>query len=508
MKQAKKLWGVAASSIVLMALVSGYGVAYGKTAQTGHTLVVDESSGPSNLDPGLQYNLESYSVYRNIFDNLLRRNPKTLKIGPWIATTWKQVNPTVWTFKIRSGVKFQNGQPLSAADVAFSLQRILDPAFHSPQNANFSAISSVSAHGEVVTIKTAKPDPTLLSELTTLSIVPEQYVKTHGNAYFNLHPIGSGPYELVSWVNGSSVTLKRNPHYWGGEPSIPKVVFRAVPNAATRIADLQSGEADIALSLTPNDAQIIKHSNGLRVLSVPTERVAYLAFNVLGNTPTKSVLVREAIAYGIDYSAIISSLEQGYAQPVKEVLTPIAFGYDKNVPGFTYHPNKAKQLLKEAGYSHGVTVDFATSPSYDQTVVQTIQAELGQIGIKVNIVNTDQATYLQKVQSPSHNWGSIRMGLWSCGCLDADGTIYPLFHTGSIWSSYSNSKFDAAVTAARTTTNVAQRLSDYKTAFQILQKTVPGVGMWQADSIYGASDHLKWAPDAQEDFFVQNMQWK
>ena len=100
------------------------------------------------------------------------------------------------------------------------------------------------------------------------------------------------------------------------------------------------------------------------------------------------------------------------------------------------------------------------------------------------------------------------MGLWSCGCLDADGTIYPLFHTGSIWSSYSNPKFDAAVTAARTTTNVAQRLSDYKTAFQILQKTVPGVGMWQADSIYGASDHLKWAPDAQEDFFVQNMQWK
>ncbi|MDQ0189881.1 hypothetical protein JI721_05205 [Alicyclobacillus cycloheptanicus] len=474
-------------------------------ATASSTLVVDEDSDPSTLDPGLQYNTESYTVYRNIFDNLLHRDPKTEKIVPWIATSWKQQSPTTWVFTIRKGVKFQNGESLTANDVAFSLQRILNPSLNSPQLSNFSAVKSVSASGDTVTITTAQPDPTLLNELVTLSIVPEQYIKAHGNQYFNLHPVGSGPYEFVSWVQGSSVTLKANPHYWGGEPSIKNVEFRSVPNDATRIADLQSGKADIAFPITPSDVSTVKRDSALQVLSVPTERVAYLAFNALGNTPTKSVLVRQAIAYGIDYKGLISSLEDGHAQPVKEVLTPIAFGYDNHVAGYSYNPTKAKELLKEAGYPNGLTLDFDTSPSYDQRVVQAIQAELGQIGIKVKIDNMDQSTYLEKVQSPSHNWGSIRMGLWSCACMDADGTIYPLFHSGTVWSSYSNPKFDAAVTAARTTTNTAARLADYQQAFNILQQDVPGVGLWQVDALYGATKNLQWTPDAQENFFVQDM---
>lgn len=513
MKARKVTAQLGVASLALVGLLAGCGNSSSVTGPTtsksaSSTLVVDEVNDPSTLDPGLQYNTESYTVYRNIFDNLLHRDPQTEKIVPWIATSWSQQSPTVWTFQIKQGVKFTNGDPLTAGDVAFSLQRILDPSFNSPQRSNFSEITSVSASGNTVTIKTAKPDPTLLNELVTLSIVPEKYIKAHGNSYFNLHPIGSGPYEFVSWVHGSSVTLKANPNYWGGAPSIKMVVFRSVPNDASRIADLQSGKADIAFPITPDDVKTVQGASGLQVLSAPTERVAYLAFNTLGNTPTKSRLVRQAIAYGIDYKALISSLEDGYAQPVKEVLTPIAFGYDNNVAGYQYNPSKAKQLLKEAGYGNGVTLEFDTSPSYDQRVVQAIQAELGQIGIKVKIVSTDQATYLKKVQDPSHNWGSIRMGQWSCSCMDADGTIYPLFHSGTVWSSYSNPSYDQAVDKARTTTNKADRLADYQTAFNILQKDVPGVGLWQVDALYGASKNLQWKPDAAQDFFVQDMKLK
>ncbi|GGE27042.1 ABC transporter substrate-binding protein [Pullulanibacillus camelliae] len=480
----------------------------GKNSAQGHTLVVDKANDPSTLDPGLQYNTDSYTVYRNIFDNLIHRDPDTQKILPWVAKSWKQDSPTQWTFTIRDDISFQNGDKLTPDDVKFSLDRILDPSFKSPQYSNFSDISKVKASGNTVIITTSKPSATLLSKLVSLSIVPKDYVKKKGDKDFNLHPMGSGPYALSEWKQGDQVVLTANKDYWNGAPEIKKVVFRNVPNAASRLADLQSGKADIAFSINPDDVSVVKSDPNLKVFSAPTERVAYLAFNALGDTPTKSVKVRQAIAYGINYKSMISSLLNGYGKPVKEVLTPVSFGYTDSIAGYSYNPSKAKALLKEAGYSNGVTVEFASSPAYDQRVIQAIQGDLSQVGIKVKIASTDQATFLKKVQDPSHNWGSIRMGNWSCSCLDADGTIYPLFHSNTIWSSYSNKNFDTIVEQARTTTDEDQRKEAYQKAFQILQDDVPGIGLYQAYAIYGGSKHLQYKPDAQENFFVADMKWK
>lgn len=470
-------------------------------------LVIDEDQAPATLDPALQYNTESYTVYRNIFDQLLMRTPKTLKITPWIATSWKSVTPTKWTFQIRKGVEFSNGEPLTAADVAFSLNRILTKSFNSPQYGNFTYISGATATGNAVTITTKSPSPTLLSFLTTLSIVPQAYVQQVGNTAFNLHPIGSGPYTLANWTQGSSVTLAANPHYWGGKPLYKTVVFEAVPSDATRVANIESGQANIAMQLTPDNAVQLSGSATVKVLAYPTERVAYLGLNALGNTPTKSVDIRKAIAYAIDYPSLIKKLESGYAKPVREVLTPASFGYTTAVPGYKYDPKKAKALLAASGDPHPV-MTFATSPSYPSTLIQAIQANLQAVGMTVNIVNTTQATYLKKVQSPTHTWGSIRYGVWSCSCLDADGTIYPLFHTGSIWSSWSNSTFDTAVQGARSTLVVAQRRSDYVKAFKVLQKTVPGIGLWQYYSIRAVDKQISWTPGPQQTLFIDQIHWK
>ena len=469
----------------------------------GPTLTVDLSSYPASLDPGLEYDTESYSVYRNIFDQLLHRNPTTEQVVPWLATSWKQANATTWTFTIRQGVKFSNGQPLTAADAAFSIERILDPSFASQQEANFSAIASATGSGDTLTIKTKYPSPTLLTYLTTLSVVPEAYVKQVGNAAFNLHPVGSGPYEFVSSIPGSQVVVKRNPDYWGAKPQIAGVVFRAVPDIATRIADLQSGEAEIADSITPDSVAQLK-SAGLQALSAPTERVSYLAFNTIHGGATNSTTVRKAISEAIDYSALINDLEKGYAAQVNSVATPLNFGYPKSLPDYTYDPAQAKQLIKQAGVA-GQTIVMATSPTYDPTIVQAIQADIQAVGLNVKIESTDQATYLEKVQSPSHNWGSIRFGQWSCSCLDADGVAYPLFHTGTIWSSYSNPAFDQLVDKARETLASATRLSLYAQAYGILDQDVPGIGLFQIDAIYGASQKLQFKPDAQQNFFVADM---
>ncbi|HSZ41457.1 MAG TPA: ABC transporter substrate-binding protein [Trebonia sp.] len=469
----------------------------------GPTLTVDLSSYPASLDPGLQYDTESYSVYRNIFDQLLHRNPTTEQVEPWLATSWKQDNSTTWTFDIRKGVKFSNGDPLTAADAAFSIERILTPSFGSQQEANFSAIASATGTGDTLTIKTKYPSPTLLTYLTTLSVVPEAYVKKVGNSAFNLHPVGSGPYEFTSSIPGSQVIVKRNPDYWGPKPQIASVVFRAVPDIATRVADLQSGQAQLADSMTPDSVSQLK-SAGLQALTTPTERVSYLAFNTIHGGPTDNTTVRKAISEAIDYSALVNDLEKGYASRVNSVATPLNFGYPKNLPDYAYNPAQAKKLIQQAGAA-GQTVIMATSPTYDPTIVQAIQANIQAVGLNVKIESTDQVTYLEKVQSPSHNWGSIRFGQWSCSCLDADGVAYPLFHTGTIWSSYSNPTFDNLVTEARETLNSNTRTSLYAQAYGILAQDVPGIGLFQIDAIYGASTKLQWKPDAQQDFFVADM---
>jgi len=468
------------------------------------TLTVDMSSYPASLDPGLQYDTDSYQVYRNVFDQLLHRDPTTNQIVPWLATTWKQTNPTTWVFTIRSGVKFSDGSPLTAADAAFSIQRILDPAFASQQNANFSAIASASGSGQQLTITTKYPSPTLLSYLTTLSVVPMAYVKKVGNAAFNLKPVGSGPYVFSSDIPGSQVVLKRNDAYWGTKPSITEADFRAVPDVASRVADLQSGKADIATDMTPDSAGQVKSDAALQVLSAPTERVSYLAFNTIHGGATDNPAVRKAISEAIDYSSLINDLEGGYAKPVDSVLTPLAFGYPASLPDYQYNPAQAKAMIQSAGAA-GQTITMATSPTYDPQIVQAIQADIEAVGLKVDIQNTDQATYLKKVQSPTHSWGSIRFGQWSCSCLDADGVAYPLFHTGTIWSSYSNPAFDDLVDKARQTIDPTTRTGLYAQAYGVLAQDVPGIGLFQIESVYLASKNLQWKPDAQQSFFVANM---
>ena len=479
-----------------------------QAAAAPSTLIVDLQGDAATLDPGKQYDTNSYDVYRNIFDNLLQRDPTTGAIGPDIATAWKSASPTEWQFTIRSDVKFSNGDPLTAADAAFSINRILDKTFNSPQYANFSAIKSATAASPTeLDIMTSAPYPALLAQLVNLSIVPQKYVQANPGTYFNEHPVGTGPYELAQWVKGDHVTLKANPDYWNGKPYFANVTFRAVPEDATRVADLQSGKAQLALGLTSDDAPAIKSAPNLQLLTGPTERVAYMAFNALGPSPLKDVRLREAIAYAIDTKSLIDNLLSGYGKQVPELLTPLHVGYDPKIPGYPYDPAKAKQLLAAAGDSSGLNLTFTTSPTYDQRIVQAIQGELQQVGVTVKIQSYDFATYLNKVQSPQHNWGDLRFGQWSCACLDADGVIYPLFHTGSIWSSYSDPVFDKAVDAARSTLDPAQRTADYATALEILQKDVPAVALWQVVDLYGAAKQLKWQPTPDEQLFVDHMGW-
>ncbi len=470
------------------------------------TLSVDLPGEPASLDPHVQWDTDSYHVYRNIFDNLVTRNPDG-KIVPQLAKAWRYENDTTLVLDIRTDVKFHDGTPLTVDDVAWSVQRIIDPAFKSPQLSQFNSIVKAEAVGtDKVRLTTSSPYPALLAQLVKLSIVPRAYVQKVGNEKFNVEPMGSGPYRFVSWQKGVRVTLAANESYWRGRPPFKTVTFQMVPDTATRIANLKTGRADIIRQLNPDDAASLKGESRLQILSGPTERTGYLFINALAG-PTKDVRVRRAIAHAINRQLLIDALLGGYGRPVTILLTPANFGYIEGMKGYPFDPTRAGQLLKEAG-AEGAEISFYTSPAYDQRLVQAIQQMLQEVGLKVAISQTDQPTFLKRRQGKPEEAGSISLGRWSCACQDADGVIFPLFHSQSLWAKYANPAFDDAVTRARQTLKDDERLKHYREAFAILEQDVPGIGLYQDFAIYAARRELSWKPTANEAFFVMEMKWQ
>ncbi|TKT75922.1 peptide ABC transporter [Aquamicrobium sp. LC103] len=468
-------------------------------------LVVDLVSEPSSLDPHKQWNPDSYYVYRNIFDNMLTRDDAG-KIVPQIATAWEYVSDSEIVFSIRDDVVFHDGEKLTAEDVAFSIGRIIDPAFASPQLGQFNKIVSAEATGEhEVTLKTDGAYPVLLAQLVKLSIVPKHVVEAVGDDEFNLKPVGSGPYKIGEWKRGVSVSLVRNDEYWDDKGAFAGAEFRAVPDAATRVANLQSGTADLGVSLDSDLAAQLEGSGAAKPLTVLTERIGYVKLNP-ARGPLDDVRVRKAIAQAIDKQAIVEGLLGGFDQPLDQMATPSHFGFVEGIEAAPYDPEEARRLIEEAGAA-GKTLSFATSPTFDQRIVQAIAQMLSDVGLKVEIELTDMATYLQRVQSEPTNQPFISFGRWSCACQDADGVLYPLLHSSSSWSAAANPDIDALLDKARNTLDEGERLEAYKSVSTYVAEQVPLVPLYQAAIIYGAASGLEWTPTANESMFLNRMDW-
>jgi peptide/nickel transport system substrate-binding protein len=468
---------------------------------------VDLVNEPSSLDPQVQWNPDSYAVYRNIFDNLITRNDRG-DITPQIATSWKQVSDTVVEFQIRTGVAFHDGQKLTPEDVAFSVRRITDPAFGSPQLGQFSKIAKAEVTGaNTVRITTKGPYPALMAQLVKLSIVPKHLVETVGKDAFNLKPVGSGPYVFQAWQRGVAVTLVRNDKYWGAKGPFQTAVFRAVPDAATRVANLQAGASDLAVTLNSDLAAQLKFSARAKVLSVPTERVAYLRLNP-SKPPFDNDKVRLALALAVDKVSLVDGILGGFDKPVNQMLVPVHVGYTPDLPASPYDLKRAQALIRDAGPAAKVEIELATSPVFDQRIVQALQQMLVEAGLNVKINMSDMANYLKRAQSTPDNVPALSFGRWSCACLDADGVLFPLLHKSSSWSVYRNAKVDELLDEARQTLDAKKRIEAYRGVNLAVIQDVPLVPLYQTAALYGASKGLGWQPTPDESLFLNRMTFK
>jgi peptide/nickel transport system substrate-binding protein len=469
-------------------------------------LVVDFIAEPSSLDPHMQWNTDSFNVYRNIFDNLLTRNDAG-EIVPQIATEWTYRSDSEIEFKIRDDVTFHDGEKLTAEDVAFSIRRMVDPAFASPQLGQFNSITdAVATDATTVVVSTKGAYPVLLAQLTKLSIVPRHVVEAVSKDEFNVAPVGSGPYRFEAWTRGVEVLVTRNDAYWGEKGAFPQVSFRAVPDGSTRIANLQSGTSDLASNLDNDLAAQLEGSGAGKVLPVRGERIAYFSLNV-NQAPLDDPRIRLAIAHAIDKQGIVDGILGGFDAPISQLTSPVSFGYVEGIEAPAYDPEKARALVAEVGDAARTEFSILTNPVYDQRVVQAIQQMLNEIGLNVTIELTDMGNWMQRMQSGPATIPAAAFGRWSCGCQDADGILYPLLHSSSSWSYIKDDEIDAALDEARSIIDQDRRLELYETVHEIVARETYIIPLYQASVIYGAANEIAFNPLPNENLFLNRIGW-
>jgi peptide/nickel transport system substrate-binding protein len=467
--------------------------------------VIDLPGEPSSLDPHVQWNPDSYNVYRNVFDNLVTRDDAG-KIVPQIATSWDYVSDTRIRFKIRDDVSFHDGTKLTADDVVFSVKRITDPAFASPQLGQFNQITdAVADDPTTVTLTTNGPYPPLFAQLVKLSIVPKHVVEKAGKDAFNIGPVGSGPYRFETWQRGVEVTLVRNDAYWGARGAFPKVVFRAVPDAATRVANLQAGASDLVTYLNGDLVAQIEASGKGKALVGNTERVAYLGMNVT-KPPLDKPQVREAIAMALDKVGITDGILATGEKPVPEIASPAHMGWVEGITAAPYDAARAKEIMSSTPGAD-TPIKLLTSPVYDQRVVQAIQQMLNDAGMKIEIEMTDMPNWLKQMQGGPGVIPAIAFSRWSCGCQDADGILYPLLHSSSGWSSIKDGEIDAALDLARKSLSEEERLAAYKKVHEKVNAEHYIIPLYQAAVVYGAAEQVSFMPTPNESIFLNRITW-
>ena len=367
----------------------------GDAGDAGSTLRVVLAQEPPTLEP-CEASLTSTGVVvrSNISEPLLERDAGTGDLRPLLATAWRQTAPTTWTFDLRGGVTFHNGQPFTAQDAAFSIDR----AVNSDLQCNVDGYVfddeeklGLEVDGDTgLTVHTTKPDPILPLRLSFVEMVP----RTTSTTAKVREPVGTGPYAIESWETGVSITLRRNENYWGEAPAFPaaRYVWRSEPSV--RAAMITRGEADLATTLNPEDA------TGENSVAYPNNETTALRLDGR-EAPLDDIRVRKAIGLAVDRDGIVGTLLAGLAEPAAQLIPDGVVGFNPALKAAAYDPEAARALIREAA-ADGVPVDrkitlVARNTQFPRVAetAEALQYELAQVGLNVQIQMADTAAHLE-----------------------------------------------------------------------------------------------------------------
>jgi len=477
-----------------------------RVANQGDSLSLD----PHSLNESLQL-----SVTGNVYEGLVARN-KDLSLAPSLATSWKQVSPTVWRFQLRKGVQFHDGTPFNADDVLFSFQRVAGEGSDLKSNINdIKQVRKIDDH--TIEIETKAPFPILPDQLTTTYMMSKKWCETNqatrpvdrrkgieNAASFRAN--GTGPFRVRERQPNVRTTFVRNGNYWGKiDGNVQEVIFTPIGNDATRVAALLSGEVDVMEPVPVQDIDRINASPAAKVLTGPELRTIFLGMdqkrdellysNVKGKNPFKDKRVRQAFYQSIDIEGIKKTVMRGLSNPTALMVGPGVNGFapdlNKRLP---YDPEAAKKLLAEAGYPQGFEVTMnCPNDRYvnDARICQTVAANLARIGVKINLAAETKGTYFPKILRRDTSFYLLG---WTPSTYDAHDALNALmacpdekgagqFNLGA----YCNPKLDPMIKSIQSETDKPKRDAMIREAFQLHAADIGHLPLHQQALAWGVS---------------------
>jgi peptide/nickel transport system substrate-binding protein len=468
----------------------------------GGSLTVGWTAQCKTLDPHKSVQLSERYVLYCIFDTLVGLDEK-FNIVPELATSWENPDSKTYLFHLRKNVKFQDGTDFDASVVKWNMNRIVDPAFASPQKKLIEPyVDSVEIIDKyTVAFHLKKPYAPLLSALVERPgfIVSPTAVKKYGNRKFALNPVGTGPFKFENWLPKSQLTVTRFDDYWGkeeGKPYLDKIVFKEIPDAVVRYTMLRAESLDIITDINPRQAVDIKKRGKFKLLKMPPARWRSMQWHV-DEPPFNNRLLREAVAYGIDREAINKALFYGEGIPAAGPVVPGLWWYEKEFKGYTYKPELAKKKLTEAGYPNGFSFKYTVpNRAIDIKQAEMMQNQLSKVGIQMEFKMVSAGEAYSRIVSGEDNWTQTR---WTQRA-DPNGLLYILFHSKGHANStkYNNPRVDELLNKAVTIYDRTKRTKYYYEAVRIITMDAPYVFIlyvpeWAA--MKPEVNGFKWIPD-------------
>lgn len=457
-------------------------------------LVIDLSGSPDHLTPATSYSTRDWSVIHAIYDSLLDFGPDG-SIQPQAAETFETDDAITFRVKLREGMRFHDGSPVTTAAITRNVEHI--------QNADsqiselYDVIEEVREIDDLTAeIVCAEPAAWLPSQMVVWGVLlPEGFTEES----LASAPVGSGPYIFEEWAPGSHISLVRNVGYLSGtpkgDPMAERVTYRFVPEAATRVADLSSGQAHIVAEI-PHDQISGIEQGGNRAITSSILGTAFI--RIASDTePFDNPLVGQALNHAVDVESIADALVSPEARRLASVFPdPRGIGFDASLEPFSYDPARAKELLKEAGIEEGIDAEIQVVAGSRIDVVEAVVAQLEEVGVRLEIVATELAEFNQ--DWPNDRAPALRYATWR-PMYDPFTFLRLVINSEGFLSRYDNPAADELIAAGAVEPDTGERNAIYQELGRELQEHPAAIYLWNLVSTVGVAANLEgWKPRGDE----------
>lgn len=473
-------------------------------AEEGGDLVIANSADAVSLDPAGSNDVPSSNVAENIYETLVKQN-MDMELEPGLATEWEAVEDNVWEFKLREDVKFHDGSDFNAEVVKANIERVLDEEVGSPRQFLYAMVSDIEVVDDYTVRFTTEypfaPLPAHLAHsggaMVSLDLIEEDYAAMEDGeepgSVISENPVGTGFFKFEEWVPGDYIRLVKNDDYWDEPANLDSVTFKVVDEDQTRVAELLTGDSHIIDPLSPSDVAQVEGEDGVNPARQPSVSLSYIGFNAQ-KEPFDDPKVRQAINMAIDKEQIIDGIYDGAGIPAIGPLAPDVFGYDDSVEGLEYNPEKAKELLAEAGYEDGFSTTIWTNDSRERIDAATnIQAQLEEFNIDVEVEILEWGAYLEQTANGEHEMFVLG---WSTVTGDADYGLYALFHSDNFGDPGNRTftddpELDDLLDQARQEPEPEKRQELYTEIQELLAENAPMLYIHHQELLLGVSDKVQ-----------------